>query len=68
MFVYAQKKANIYIIPQSEVDFNLHDCIIHMFSEESFLSIHQIAKKNNNVNIDYVSLFDGEYKMKITIL
>jgi hypothetical protein len=68
MFVYAQKEANIYIIPQSEVDFTFNDCIIYMFSEESILSIHQFAKKNNNVNTDNVSLFDGEYEMKITRL
>jgi hypothetical protein len=68
MFVYAQNETNIYIIPQLEVDFNFNDYIIYMFSEESFLSIHQITKKNNNVNIDNVSLFDGEYGMKITIL
>jgi hypothetical protein len=45
MFVVSTKERDMPIVPESEGDFGLDDCITLVLSEEPFLSVRQIARK-----------------------
>jgi uncharacterized protein YbaR (Trm112 family) len=44
-FVLSTKETNTLVLPESEGDFSLDDCIPLMLSEEPFPSVRQIPKK-----------------------